>query len=147
MAKPKTESVTVTHISTLWNSILFVPLNGMLDSKRAQDVMEAMLTKIMDTQSKVIIMDIMGVATVDSAVANHILKITKATRLMGAECIISGISTSIAQTLVHLGVELGTVITRASIKDALELAFKTTGYEVREVREAAPKKKEVTAAA
>jgi len=142
MAKPKIEVASDTPVNMLWKNILLVPIFGTLDSKRAQDVMEAMLEKIVDTESKTIIMDILGVSTVDSAVANHIIKVTKATRLVGCDCIISGISSSIAQTLVHLGIELGNVMTRATIKDALELAFKMNGFEVREIKDL-PRKKEV----
>ncbi len=132
---------TVTNpITIIWQGILLIPIVGALDSKRGQDIMEAMLEKIVDTQSKTIILDILGVATVDSAVANHLVKITKATKLMGCECIISGIVPSVAQTLVHLGIDLGEVITRATLKDALELAFKMNNFEVKEGKDAVIRK-------
>ncbi len=141
MSKKSGEFIVATPVNIVWEGILLVPIFGLVDSKKAQDVMETMLTKILDTESKTIILDILGVAAMDSAVANHILKISKATRLMGCECIVSGISPSIAQTLVHLGVDLGQVVTRATLKDALQFAFKTAGLELREIREALPLKK------
>ena len=94
-----------TPVNILWENVLMVPIFGVLDSKRSQDLMETVLTKIVETGFKTIILDILGVVTVDSAVANHLIKITKATKLMGCGCIISGISPAIAQTLVHLGIE------------------------------------------
>ena len=96
--------------------------------------METILTKIIDTGFKTIILDILGVITVDSAVANHVIKITKATNLMGCNCIISGISPEVAQTLVNLGVELGEVITTSTLRDALECAFENLGLEVRKIK-------------
>jgi rsbT co-antagonist protein RsbR len=112
-----------TPIHLIWDDILMLPLYGVIDSKRGQEVMESVLDKILQTQSKVIIIDILSIATVDSAVANHLIKITQATKLMGAECIISGISPAIAQTLVALGVELSGVTTRSTLKSALEKAL------------------------
>ena len=135
--------VEATPVNIVWEGILLVPIFGIIDSKKAQSIMETMLTKILDTESKTIILDILGVAAMDSAIANHILKISKATRLMGCECIVSGISPSIAQTLVHLGVDLGQVVTRATLKDALQFAFKSAGLELKEIREAQPVKKMV----
>ena len=133
--------IEATPVNIVWEGILLVPIFGIIDSKKAQSIMETMLTKILDTESKTIILDILGVAAMDSAIANHILKISKATRLMGCECIVSGISPSIAQTLVHLGVELGQVVTRATLKDALQFAFKSAGLELKEIREAQSVKK------
>lgn len=124
-------------ISILWDGILLIPIFGTVDSRKAQELMENILTKIVETESKTIIIDILGVATVDSAVANHLVKITKATKLMGCECIISGISPEIAQTLIQLGLELEGVITRATLKNALQWAFRTNGLEVKEVKEPA----------
>ncbi len=135
------EFIGATPVNIVWEGILLVPIFGIIDSKKAQNIMETMLTKILDTESKTIILDILGVAAMDSAIANHILKISKATKLMGCECIVSGISPSIAQTLVHLGVDLGQVVTRATLKDALQFAFKSAGLELREIREAQPVKK------
>lgn len=141
MPKKSEEFVIVTPVNIVWEGILLVPIFGRVDSKKAQDVMETMLTKILDTEAKTIILDILGVAAMDSAVANHIIKITKATRLMGCECIVSGISPVIAQTLVHLGVDLAGVITRSTLKDALMLAFRSAGLEIREIKEAQTTKK------
>ena len=121
----------LTPVNILWEDILMIPIFGTIDSKRAQEIMETMLTKIIDTGHKTIILDILGVATVDSAVANHIIKIAKATKLMGCACIISGISPEIAQALVNLGIELGDVKTTSTLQDALEVAFETSGFEVR----------------
>lgn len=117
-------------IHIIWDNILMIPLYGIIDSAKAQTVMEAMLENILQTQSKVIIMDILGVSAVDSAVANHLIKITQATKLMGAECIISGISPAIAQTLVGLGIDLGNIETKATLKDALSTAFYLSGVKV-----------------
>lgn len=116
-----------TPVTALWDGILMLPLVGIIDSRRAQDVMAAMLTKIAETQSQVIIMDISGVAVVDTAVANHLIRITKATRLMGCECVISGVSPAIAQTIVELGIEVGAVKTTATLQDALVDGFQRTG--------------------
>ncbi len=93
-----------------------------------------MLTKIADTQSKVIILDISGVAVVDTAVANHLIKITKATKLMGCECLLSGISPAIAQTMVELGIQVGDIRTTAALRDALSIAFQITGVEIKDAR-------------
>jgi len=104
---------------------------GVVDSLRAQQMMNTMLTKIMETSAKVIILDIQGVAAVDTAVANHLIKIAKATKLMGCRCIISGISPAVAQTLVQLGIELGGISTNSTLQDALSDAFKLMDIEVR----------------
>ena len=103
---------------------------GTLDSARTQIVMESLLQKIVETGSALAIIDITGVPTVDTLTAQHLLKTVTAARLMGAECIISGIRPQIAQTIVHLGVDLGDVITKASLADALALAFEKTGRTV-----------------
>jgi rsbT co-antagonist protein RsbR len=108
-----------------------LPVVGIIDSKRAQDIMHAMLSMIRETKAKVFILDISGVAVVDTAVANHLIKITKATRLMGCECTISGVSPSIAETVVELGIDVGNVSTTASLQDALVFAFAKTGAEIR----------------
>jgi rsbT co-antagonist protein RsbR len=112
-----------TPVVQLWEGILVLPLIGTLDSKRTQSVMEALLQRIVETESEIAIIDITGVPTVDTLTAQHLLKTVTATRLMGAECIISGIRPQIAQTIVHLGVNLGDVITKASMASALMLAF------------------------
>jgi len=113
-----------TPVMILWKGILLLPIVGTVDSNRTQDIMENMLAEIQDEGSKVIILDILGVPTVDSAVANHLIKITKATKLMGCDCIITGISPGIAQSLVHLGIDLGDVLTKATLKDGLEYAYR-----------------------
>ena len=120
-----------TPVSAIWDDILILPIVGIIDSKRAQDMMITMLTKISDTQSRVIILDISGVAVVDTAVANHLIKITKATKLMGCECLISGISPAIAQTVVELGIIVGEVQTTGTLKDALAISFRITGKEIK----------------
>ena len=122
-----------TPVNVLWDNILMIPVFGNIDSKRAQDIMESMLKKIVETDSQTIILDILGVPTVDSAVANHIIKITRATKLIGCDAIVSGLSPEIAQTLVNLGVDLGEINTTATLAKALKLAFKMMGFEVRKV--------------
>lgn len=107
----------------LWEGVVVLPVVGIVDSSRAQQMMEAMLSRIAETSAKVIIMDIQGVAAVDTAVANHLIKITRATRLMGCQCIISGISPMVAQTLVQLGINLDNVHTNTTLRDALRDAF------------------------
>jgi rsbT co-antagonist protein RsbR len=116
-----------TPVVKLWDGILALPLIGTLDSARTQVVMESLLLKIVETSSDVAIIDITGVPTVDTLVAQHLLKTVTAARLMGAECIISGIRPQIAQTIVHLGVELGDVTTKSNLKDAFAIALQRTG--------------------
>ncbi|WPO98007.1 STAS domain-containing protein [Pseudomonas sp. HR96] len=113
-----------TPVVQLWKGVLAIPLIGALDSNRTQIVMEALLQKIVDTESDIAIIDITGVPTVDTMVAQHLLKTITAAKLMGAKCIISGIRPQIAATIVHLGVELGDVVTKASLADAFQLALK-----------------------
>jgi rsbT co-antagonist protein RsbR len=122
-----------TPVTAIWDGILMLPVVGIIDSKRAQDIMNAMLSMIADTKAKVFILDISGVAVVDTAVANHLIKITKATKLMGCECTISGVSPAIAQTVVELGIDVGNVSTTANLRDALTYAFRKTGVEIRKV--------------
>ena len=132
------QSRTIREISTptieLWDRILVLPVVGVIDSMRAQQMTNTMLNKIKETSAKVIILDIQGVAAVDTAVANHLIKITKATRLMGCQCIISGISPAVASTLVQLGIEMGDVKTNSTLRDALEDSFKMMNFEVREIK-------------
>jgi len=139
MAKATREAKLPTPVSVLWEGILVVVIVGVLDSKRTQETMETILEKVSETQSKTIIMDILGVPAVDTAVANHLIKITKATKLMGCECIISGISPVVAQALVNLGVELSDITTHSNLRDALQYAFEVNGFEVRERKEATRK--------
>lgn len=129
MAK-KQENDIPTPVNIIWEGILMISIFGHIDSSRAQEIMETMLNKLVDTGSKVIILDILGVATIDSAVASHLIKITRATRLMGCDSIVSGISPEIAQALVNLGVELGGVITTSTLANALESAFEMSGFEI-----------------
>ncbi|MBL8505174.1 MAG: STAS domain-containing protein, partial [Methylobacillus glycogenes] len=116
-----------TPVVQLWENILALPLIGTLDSARTQVVMESLLQKIVETGALIAIIDITGVPTVDTLVAQHLLKAIAAARLMGADCIISGIRPQIAQTIVHLGVNLEDVITKATLADAFNIALKRTG--------------------
>lgn len=116
-----------TPVVQLWTGVLALPLIGTLDSARTQVVMENLLTKIVETGSSIAIIDITGVPTVDTLVAQHLLKTVAAARLMGADCIISGIRPQIAQTIVHLGVNLSEVITKATMADAFKEALKQSG--------------------
>ncbi|PJJ79678.1 STAS domain-containing protein [Mucilaginibacter auburnensis] len=129
----------ITEISTpvirVWDGILALPIIGTLDSARTQVVMESLLTEIVETGSSIAILDISGVPTVDSLVAQHLLKTVSATRLMGADCIISGIRPEIAQTIVHLGIDLSQIITKASLASALLYAFRSLKLEVRKVND------------
>jgi rsbT co-antagonist protein RsbR len=127
-----------TPVTAIWQGILLLPVVGLIDSRRARDVMNAMLAKISETRARIFILDISGVAIVDTAVANHLIKITKATRLMGCDCILSGISAAIAQTVVELGIDVGGIRTTATLRDALEDAFRRTGVELRSRAVAAP---------
>jgi anti-anti-sigma factor len=112
-----------TPVTTIWDKVLLLPIVGTIDSKRAQSIMETMLEKILQMGAKVIVLDVMGVITIDSAVAQHLLKISQATDLMGCRCIITGISPQIAQAIVQLGLDLGDVTTTATLKDGLEEAL------------------------
>ena len=132
------QSRTIQEISTpaisLWEGIVVLPIVGVVDSMRAKQMMNAMLTKIKDVSAKTIILDIQGVAAVDTAVANHLIKITKATKLMGCRCIISGISPAVAEALVQLGIDLGDVATNSNLRDALADAFCQQNFEVKKVK-------------
>lgn len=124
-----------TPVVSLWAGILALPLIGTLDSARTQIVMESLLTEIVKTGAAITIIDITGVPAVDTLVAQHLLKTVAAARLMGADCIISGIRPQIAQTIVHLGVDLSEVITKATLADAFGLALQRQGLTVCQVRE------------
>jgi rsbT co-antagonist protein RsbR len=119
-----------TPVVQLWDSILGLPLIGTLDSARTQVVMESLLQRIVDTGARIAIIDITGVPTVDTLVAQHLLKTVAAARLMGADCIISGIRPQIAQTVVHLGLDLSTVVTKATLADAFAVALQRVGLSV-----------------
>ena len=116
-----------TPVVKLWDGILALPMIGTLDSARTQVVMESLLRKIVETESQIAIIDITGVPTVDTLVAQHLLKTVTAIRLMGADCIISGVRPQIAQTIVHLKIDLQDVTTKANLADALALALKRNG--------------------
>ena len=131
----KEQSHTIREMSTptieLWNGVLVLPVVGVVDSMRAQHMIDSMLNKIAETHSKVIIMDIQGVAAVDTAVANHIIKITMATKLMGCECILSGITPAVAQTIIQLGIDMVNIKTKSTLSDGLAEAFKILNLEVK----------------
>jgi len=119
-----------TPVVRIWEGILALPLIGTLDSARTQVVMQNLLEAIVSHSAAIAIIDITGVPTVDTIVAQHLLKTVAAARLMGADCIISGIRPQIAQTIVHLGVDLTDVITKATLADAFQIALRKTGYGV-----------------
>lgn len=128
------QQLDMTELSTpvvkIWEGILALPLIGTLDSKRTMIVMEKLLQKIVDTAASIAILDITGVSTVDTLVANHIMKTVAATRLLGAEVIITGVSPSIAQTIVHLGVDLSGILTRATMAEGLKLALRMSKQQI-----------------
>ena len=119
-----------TPVVKLWDGVLAVPLVGTLDSARTQVVMETLLQTLVDTGSAHAIIDITGVAAVDTQVAQHLLKTVVAARLMGAECIISGIRPQIAQTVVALGIEFGDIPTKATLADALRHVLRQAGFDI-----------------
>lgn len=119
-----------TPVIRVWEGILAIPLIGTLDSSRTQMIMENLLQTIVDTNSKIAILDITGVPTVDTQTAQHLIKTVAAARLMGAECIISGIRPQIAQTIVHLGIEITDVSTKASMADAVQMALNLQGWQI-----------------
>jgi len=119
-----------TPVIRVWDGVLALPIIGTLDSSRTQVVMENLLQEIVETGSSIAILDISGVPAVDSLVAQHLIKTVSATRLMGAECIISGIRPEIAQTVVHLGIDLSQIITKSTLASALKTAFQMLQLEV-----------------
>jgi len=119
-----------TPVVKLWDGVLALPMIGTLDSQRTQVVMESLLQRIVETGSEIAIIDITGVPTVDTLVAQHLLKTVTAIRLMGADAIISGVRPQIAQTIVHLGLDLQGIVTKANLADALALALKRSGLTV-----------------
>jgi rsbT co-antagonist protein RsbR len=125
----------ITEISTpvirVWEGILALPIIGTLDSSRTQIIMESLLQQVVETGSSITILDISGVPAVDSLVAQHLIKTVSATRLMGAECVISGIRPEIAQTIVHLGIDLNDIVTKATLASALRYAFQVLNLQVR----------------
>jgi rsbT co-antagonist protein RsbR len=128
----------ITEISTpviqVWEGILALPIIGTLDSARTQIVMENLLQQIVETESTIAILDISGVPAVDTLVAQHLIKTVAATRLMGAECIISGIRPEIAQTVVHLGIDLSNIITKSTLASALKYSFSMLRLDVRKIQ-------------
>lgn len=134
----------ITEISTpvirVWDGILALPIIGTLDSSRTQIIMENLLQEIVATGSGIAILDISGVPAVDSLVAQHLIKTVSATRLMGAECIISGIRPEIAQTVVHLGIDLSGIITKATLANALRYAFQVLNLQVKKANTATPER-------
>ena len=123
-----------TPVTEIWEGILLLPVVGIVDSKRSQDIMNAVLQMIGRTQAKEFILDISGVAVIDTAVANYLIKITKATRLMGCESTISGLSPANAQTIVNLGIDVGTVKTTSTMMDAIDKAFKRQNLKIVEIK-------------
>lgn len=121
-------------VNILWDGVLLVPIVGVLDSERSQNLIESLLETIVRTEARFAILDILGVASVDSAVAAHLIKITRASRLVGCTTIITGISPSVAQSIVQLGIDLGDVVTQGTLRDGLELAMKGLGFEIRKRR-------------
>ncbi|WP_333906986.1 STAS domain-containing protein [Delftia acidovorans] len=119
-----------TPVVKLWEGVLAIPLIGTLDSNRTQVVMESLLQSLVSTESELAIIDITGVPTVDTLVAQHLLRTVTAIRLMGAECIISGIRPQIAQTIVHLGIDMRDITTKATLAEALKLAMGKTGWRI-----------------
>lgn len=119
-----------TPVVKLWDGVLALPMIGTLDSQRTSVVMESLLQRIVDTGAEIAIIDITGVPTVDTLVAQHLLKTVTAIRLMGADCIISGVRPQIAQTIVHLGLDLQGVVTKANLADALKLALTRLGVSI-----------------
>jgi rsbT co-antagonist protein RsbR len=126
-----------TPVVQLWEGVLGLPLIGTLDSARTQVVMQSLLERIVESGARIAVIDITGVPTVDTLVAQHLLKTVAAARLMGADCIISGIRPQIAQTVVHLGLDLTTVITKATLADAFAVALQRVGLAV--VRSSSPR--------
>ena len=129
-AQAKSMMEMSTPVTQIWNGILLLPIVGIIDSKRARDIMSTTLAMIGETQARIFILDISGVGVVDTAVANHLIKITQATRLMGCACTVSGVSPSIAQTIVDLGIDIGNIKTTSTMKDALASAFRRVGMEI-----------------
>jgi methyl-accepting chemotaxis protein len=123
-----------TPVMRLWDNILLLPVIGLMDSKRVQLIMEIALQKILDYQARVLILDVQGVPALDSAVANHLIKVTKATKLMGCNCIITGISPQISQALVNLGIDLGDILTQSTLKDGVETSLKHLELELKMIK-------------
>ncbi|MEH6443103.1 MAG: PAS domain S-box protein [Oceanospirillaceae bacterium] len=119
-----------TPVMRLWDNVLLLPIIGLVDSKRVQTIMEAALQNISDYQAKFLILDIQGVPAIDSAVANYLIKVTQATKLMGCRCIVTGISPQISQALVNLGIDLGDILTQSNLKDGVSMSLKEMGLKL-----------------
>ena len=130
----RSQQATIRELQTpviqVWDRILALPIVGSLDTQRSQEMNEALLERIVDTQSEIVLLDITGVPVVDTAVAKHLLETVSAARLLGAEVLIVGLSTRTALTMVHLGLDLTGVTTRTTLAKGLELAFARLGLEV-----------------
>lgn len=129
-AQAQSLSELSTPVTEVWEGILLLPIVGIVDSRRAHDIMNSVLESISEKQARHIILDISGVGVVDTAVANHFIKISKATQLMGCRCSISGVSPAIAQTMVELGIDVGTMSTTSTMRDALREAFNQVGVRI-----------------
>lgn len=133
--RPSIEEIMRTPIDLVWDQVLMLPIVGLLDSMRTQRIMEMALEKIRETRARVMILDIMGVAVMDEVVASHIVKIVRAARLMGCQCILTGVSPEIARNIVERDLALGDFHTHATMRDGLEAAFEILGLEVRKKEE------------
>jgi rsbT co-antagonist protein RsbR len=120
-----------TPIIQIWDDVLALPIVGIVDSHRSEDMMVSLLNEVVEKQSRCVIIDITGVDVVDTKTADHFIKMVKAVKLLGAECIITGISPDIAQTLTHIGVDMAGIQTRRNVQQGLQEAFRTLNYEVR----------------
>ncbi len=119
-----------TPVTAIWDDILLLPLVGILDSLRAKQVMASTLQEIKETRARVLILDILGVPAIDTNIAGHLIKLVRAARLMGCECVLTGLSPAIAQTIVHLGIDLGDLRTSSRLSDGLAYAFRLRGLQV-----------------
>ncbi len=117
-------------VAVLWEGILLAPVVGILDSYRAQQLMDSILEQTVAHRARVVVIDVLGVEAMDTAVANHLIQITQAVRLLGAACIVSGISPTVAQTIVHLGIDLHGVHTTSTLARAVATAFEWVGVRV-----------------
>lgn len=124
-----------TPVIRIWDKTLALPLIGVIDSLRAQNIMETLLSMIIQTHSEMVVLDITGVSAIDTQVVNHIIKTIQAARLLGAECVITGIKPEIAQTMIHLGLDMGSFPTRRNLRDGLLYSLRKLGYEVTRRRE------------
>ncbi len=130
----ETIQVLSTPVITIWDDVLTLPVIGVVDSRRTEEMMESLLNKVVETQSRCVIIDITGVDVVDTKTADHFLKTVKAVKLLGAECFITGISPEIAQTLTNIGVDLSQIKTLRNLQDGLKESFKIIGVEIRTKR-------------